>query len=357
MRLRQNWRNYSFKPHPTMTGRFRKYLLGASIVVVVVSLLLVETIVKQSFRFWFQSPAVDTPIVTYIIEEGATLSSVARGLEAADLISSSFWFKFYTFLDGSTRDIKIGDFDLQPHMSYSSIIDIITDLQGSDISITIPEGYTLAKIGDVVISKFDITQEEWNTAVGQYSPLEDHEFVVYAQKPDDVDLEGYLFPDTYRFFSNATAEDIVERMLDEMADKVGEPNLDSGQTMHEVLTLASIIEREVMDKAEMAVIADIFLKRLEIGMALQSDATINYIINGDNPAPSFEDLEVESLYNTYKYAGLPPGPISNPGIIAIEAVLNPTQNNYYYFLTTDEGEVIYAETFDQHIKNKGIYLK
>ncbi len=266
-------------------------------------------------------------------------------------------------MDGSVRNIKVGEFDLQPDISYALIIDLITDSQESDVSITIPEGYTLDQIGEVVTENFNITQEEWNMAVGQYSSVLNLSFFLNQTKPFDVDFEGYLFPDTYRFFPNATAEDIVFRMTEEMSAKLGEAYKLTGSVwvdpefdVHDVLTLASIIEREVADPSEMAMVADIFLKRLDVGIPLQSDATINYIIGGDDPTPSLADLEVDSLYNTYKYAGLPPGPISNPGLNAIEAVLNPTPNDYYYFLTTDEGEVIYSQTFDEHIRNKAIYL-
>ena len=128
-------------------------------------------------------------------------------------------------------------------------------------------------------------------------------------------------------------------------------------TMHELLTLSSIVEKEVRTAETMKNVADVFLKRLDIGMALQSDATINYIIKGDNPSPLYSDLEVESPYNTYKHAGLPPGPISAPGLNALNAVLHPASNTYLYFLTTDEGAIYYAETYEEHLRNKARWLK
>ncbi|MCH8049733.1 endolytic transglycosylase MltG [Patescibacteria group bacterium] len=128
-------------------------------------------------------------------------------------------------------------------------------------------------------------------------------------------------------------------------------------TMHEVITLASIVEREVRSAEDMANVADVFLKRLDIGMALQADSTVNYVTGKDTPAISLDDREIESPYNTYKYPGLPPGPISNPGVAALQAVVNPSSNPYLYFLTTPEGEVIYAQTHEGHVENKAQYLR
>jgi len=128
-------------------------------------------------------------------------------------------------------------------------------------------------------------------------------------------------------------------------------------TTHEILTLSSIVEKEVRTAETMNNVADVFLKRIAIGMALQSDATINFIIKGDDPSPTYEDLEVHSPYNTYKHPGLPPGPISAPGLNALTAVFHPASNDYYYFLTTDAGDIYYAKTYDQHLENKRKYLK
>ena len=129
-----------------------------------------------------------------------------------------------------------------------------------------------------------------------------------------------------------------------------------GKTIFEVVSLASIIEREVPNDEDKKMIADIFLKRLNIGMALQSDATINFITGKGMTQPTYDDLKIDSLYNSYLYPGLPPGPISNPGLSSIEAVIYPISNNYYFFLTTKEGEVIYSVDYDEHLRNKAKYL-
>jgi len=155
-------------------------------------------------------------------------------------------------------------------------------------------------------------------------------------------------------------EDLIKKTLNNFDKKLKASTRDEiskqGKTIFEVLTLASIIEREVPNKVDKKMIADIFLKRLKVGIGLQSDATINYVTGKGLAQPSYADLEIDSPYNTYKYRGLPPGPISNPGIDSIEAVVYPTSNDYYYFLTTHEGEVIYSIDYDEHLTNKAKYL-
>lgn len=335
-------------------------LLVGSILVAIVFI----TIVTQSYRFWIQDPSgkIDPTLIT--IEQGASFAQVADELEQDRLIASSFWFSVYAKLDGSAGSIRAGSYQIEPRMNYASLIDILTTSStGQDISMTIPEGYSIDQIGEVVLSKFDITQADWDYWTGVNSPLESHAFMVEAQKPDNVDLEGYLFPDTYRFYPDATAETIVTALVDEMQKNVeGIEGIDDVEgiedvaSIHELLTLASVIEKEVPTSDDMKIVSGIFQNRLSTGMALQSCATVNYITGKDTPAVSAEDLEIDSPYNTYMYAGLPPGPIANPGLSAIESVIHPTQTNYFYFLATPDGETIYASTFDEHVANKARYL-
>lgn len=173
-------------------------------------------------------------------------------------------------------------------------------------------------------------------------------------------VEGYLFPDTYRIYKDATALDILEKMLANFDERVT-PEIRQrmhGQrlTLHEGVTLASIIEKEVATSRDRRIVADIFLKRLRAGMALQADSTVNYITGKGMSRATIADTKIDSPYNTYKYRGLPPGPISNPGLDAIRAVAEPTATPYWYFLTTDDGTVIYAKDFDEHKRNRQRYL-
>lgn len=344
----------------------RKYLIITATIIAVVVVLFVVS--HQAKRFWFSAAPVDVEPVTVVIEQGDTLSSIVPEMADGGLVNA-FWFKFYAKFSGRGGDeIRPGTYVIGPGSAYSNILGLLRSGNESDIVITFPEGFTIAQMGERVNATFaNISVEAWATATGQFSPLESHEFIIAAQKPDDVDLEGYLFPDTYRFNRDVTAEEIAKEMIDTMQKKYETVMLKGAEssyrtacaefTAHEYLTLASIIEKEVRTPETMAMVAGIFCKRIEIGMALQSDATVNYVTGGDDPSVSLQDLEIDSLYNTYKYNGLTPGPISNPGLNALAAVATPAANAYYYFLTTDEGDIYYAVTHDEHVANKARYLR
>ncbi len=194
----------------------------------------------------------------------------------------------------------------------------------------------------------------------QFSFLED--------KPTYYGLEGYLFPDTYRVYASSSARELVVKMLSnfdkKLTAKMRSDIKAQGRSIYEVVILASIIEKEAPidyqtgDNYDARLIAGVFLNRLKIGQGLQSDATLSYIYNDNKPAHSGAELEIDSPYNTYKYRGLPPGPICNPGLLALEAAIYPLETDYNYFLTPKgKSTVIYARTYEEHLQNKYKYLK
>ncbi len=194
------------------------------------------------------------------------------------------------------------------------------------------------------------------------------EFSFLADKPKYYGLEGYLFPDTYRIYASSTVADVIEKMLGnfdaKLTAKMRTDIKKQGKSIYEIITMASIIEKEAPinyqkdDNRDARIISGIFWNRLEIGIALGSDATLTYIFGDNDPAHSIKDTKVDSPYNTYKYRGLPPGPICNPGIVAIEAAIYPLATDYLYFLTPlGKNEVIYAHTNEEHSANKYKYLK
>lgn len=192
-------------------------------------------------------------------------------------------------------------------------------------------------------------------------------FSFLSDKPKYYGLEGYLFPDTYRIYASSTVADVIEKMLENFDSKLTEKMRSDikkqGKSIYSIITMASIIEKEAPisyqkgDNRDARIISGIFWNRLKSGIALGSDATLSYIFGDNNPAHSGKDLEVNSPYNTYKYRGLPPGPICNPGILAIEAAIYPITTDYYYFLTAEDGQVIYAHTNEEQSANKYKYLK
>ncbi len=310
-------------------------------------------------QIWKQ-PTDASDAVSFTITPGESAREIAASLKEKGLIDSAWLFEVFVRYVKRDNRLQAGTYEISRGTGIAGLfITLRYGHKQTDAEVTIPEGYTLTQIGTLVESKLGFSDVDWQAATGVDSPFEDT-LALLSDKPDDVDLEGYLFPDTYRFAQDATAEDVARIMLETMDQRLVEHADDLGDiiktgNLHEVLTLASIVEREVMTDADRGNVADIFQKRLDIGMALQADSTVNYITGKKSPGISLDDKETDSPYNTYKYPGLPPGPISNPGIASIIAAAHPTPNPYYYFLTTEEGKVMYAETYDQHLANKALY--
>ncbi len=279
--------------------------------------------------WWWQTPADDAAAVEIKIEEGMSFSGIATLLESKGIIQNARSFALYGIIKKEAGNVHAGTFVLMPGASYRNTLHSLLTATSTDIAITIPEGYTHAQIGDVLQEKLGISAQDWET--------------------ESVGLEGYLFPDTYRFAQGASAKDVVVKMRENFTIRMEEVGISPTE---EQIIIASIIEKEVRKVDEMANVSDIIRKRLAVGMALQMDSTVNYITNAGRPSSTAKDLEIDSPYNTYKYPGLPPGPISNPGLNAIRAAINPHTNPYFYFLTDPEGRVYYAENFTQHVANR-----
>lgn len=247
-------------------------------------------------------------------------------------------------------------------------------------TIKILEGWTIRDINEYFNESKRWQEDEFLLGVG--IPMLDYrrdkkevtpkdfsaEFSFLSDKPKYYGLEGYLFPDTYRIYASSTVDEVVEKMLanfdSKLTPKMRADIKSQNKTIYEIIILASLIEKEAPidnqggDNRDAKIISGIFLNRLHIGQGLQSDATLSYIYGDNKPTHSGAELDISSPYNTYKYRGLPPGPICNPGIIAIEAAIYPINSDYYYFLTPKgKKEVIYARTYEEHLQNKYKYLK
>lgn len=331
----------------------RKSVIVGSIIVVIIGF---------GGWIWFTmslQPVSDQDLVIpLIIAPGDTLNKVASNLSEAKLIRSERAFIWYAKNRGVSAKIQVGSYDLNQSMSVADIILAITngDHLSREQQLTIIEGWTSDQIGAYARERLNFSEDEWREAIalsrwqGSYA---------YLDKVSAKTVEGFLFPDTYRVFSDATAVDVVKKMLDNF-DRQFTPQMrqdiaKSNKTIFDVVTLASIVERE-SKVADMPMIADIFWKRLEIGMPLQSDATVNYVTGQSKLRPTFNDLAADSPYNTYKYPGLPPGPISNPSMAAIKATIYPTPNKFYYFLTDLSGKAYYGRTYQEHQANIAAYL-
>jgi len=285
----------------------------------------------------------------FVIEEGETLRIISENLKEEGYIKSSNFFYLSLCLNNNPKNIKAGTYKLNSEMGNLEIIRQI--IKGSSVAekIIIIEGWTILEIADYLEEKGLFTKEEFVETANSNSFINEFEFLKY--KPENMNLEGFLFPDTYYISLDNTPGKIIKIMLSNFEEKVWK-KIENKDNFYDTLILASMLEKEVVSLEDKKMVADILLKRLEVGMALQVDATVLYANNLETL-----NLEIDSPFNTYKYPGLPIGPISNPGLKSIEAALSPTKNNYWYYLSTKDGTTIFSRNFEEHKINKNIYLR
>jgi len=281
---------------------------------------------------------------TFQVKEGATLNQVAVNLEKAGIIPNSTLFRLAGRLKGYDQRIKTGEYRLNSAMAPLKILEILEKGRTITYSITIPEGFRLTQIADLLEQKGLIDKTSFLEQAQDKSLVESLGF-------SGDTLEGYLYPDTYRFGRNEKASRIIGVMVNRFRDIVAplEAQIkDSGMTLRQVITLASIVEKETGQPEERPMIARVFLNRLRKNMRLESDPTVIYGISNFDGNLTRKDLKTKTAYNTYVINGLPPGPISNPGLAAIEAVLNPADGDYCYFVSKNNGTHYFSETLREH---------
>lgn len=303
---------------------------------------------------------------TFTVRSGEGAKGIGTHLKDAQLIRNRFVFELYVWSEGVSADLKAGDYQLSPAMDVATIVRLLKEgiATGNEVAITIPEGWSLRDIGSSLVNdKHLFEAEAWEQAAkttDSRTIIPDKTFSFLSDKPSGATLEGYLFPDTYRVYRNAKPAEVIQKTLENFSAKVSEDRIAAlhaqGKTLFDVLIIASIIEREVRTDSDRRLVADIFWKRLRDGMPLQSDATVNYLTGKKTTRPTLDDLAIDSPYNTYKYQGLPPGPINNPGLASILAAADPEPNPYYYFLTTDDGTTVFGRTLEEHNANRAKYL-
>ena len=297
----------------------------------------------------------------FVIQSGESVQRIADNLEDEDLISKTDLFKFYVWKEKLAGKLQAGNYELSSAMSITGIVDLFIGgkIKSDEIKITIPEGFLNKEIDErlaennlIKNNEFIKFDEDNNLDLSEYKFLED--------KPENIGLQGYYFPDTYIYYKDSTIENIVKKMLDNFDRKLSqdlrEEIKNQNKSIFEIIILASIIEKEAGFAEDMGKVASVFQNRLDIGKALESDATINYITGSGRAQSTYDDLEIDSPYNTYKYPGLPPAPISNPGTEATKAAIYPEKTDYFYFLTNKDRETIFSKTYDEHLRNKNKYL-
>ncbi|PIR47653.1 hypothetical protein COV06_02455 [Candidatus Uhrbacteria bacterium CG10_big_fil_rev_8_21_14_0_10_50_16] len=327
--------------------------------IVVLGMLWLGVITIQGVgSIYFGTPDENATAVIIDVTPGSSVNTIIDQLVSEGLLNTPFWFKVYGRLAGKAQSLQAGNFEIYPGTNIRELYEILVDAHVAERKVTILEGWTLRDL-DAMLVERGIAQEDEVMQLAKDATIRaDYPFL--NQIPRGLDLEGYVFPETYRVFANANAEDVLRKALDTFQERIVDAKAGSIQkntrSLFEIVTIASILEREVRRPEDMRLVADLIERRLALGMPLQMDSTVNYATGKSDPGVTFVDRDTPSPYNTYLNPGLPVGPISNPSEEAIDAVLSPTPNDYLYFLTTPEGEVVYARTHDEHLRNRVRYL-
>ena len=319
-----------------------------------VFLLLAGVLLSAGVAHYLVQPARKMgPDQIFIVHKGATLRDVICDLEKKGIIANKTPLLLWNKLTGHGTKIKAGEYRLNSGMAPLGVLQILR--KGSIIThpVTIPEGFTIKQIAEELDKKGLADR-------AKFSALAEDPDVVKSYGISGPSLEGYLYPDTYRFGRGRPAISIIDVMVKRffevtspLEERVGE----SGMTLQQVITLASLIEKETGQRGERPVIASVFLNRLKRGMRLESDPTVIYGIRDFNGNLTRKDLSQSTPYNTYVIRGLPLGPIANPGEKAIKAVLYPADTDYLYFVSKNNGSHYFSKTLQEHNRAVKIYQR
>ncbi len=281
----------------------------------------------------------------------ATTTEIAALLVDADLIKSGRAFIWYAQFTGLDAELRAGEYELSPNFRVPEIARLIARGQTRFVDLTIPEGLNTDQIGKLLADKGLIAATDFDQALAEIVAQHDYSYTL----PDGQrSLEGYLFPDTYMLTPQTSATEIILLMLENFEQKIEAKQIpvlaeDAGMSLHEAVTLASLVEKEAKIPEERATISGVLHNRLRANMLLQVDATVIYALGDyDKDIVYYTDLEVDSPFNTYRESGLPPGPIANPGGASLEAAVMPAEHKYYYYVARPDGSHAFSETFAQH---------
>ncbi|MDR0434151.1 MAG: endolytic transglycosylase MltG [Gracilibacteraceae bacterium] len=291
----------------------------------------------------------------FVVEAGMTAAAVGEELEQAGIIRNADAFRWLCRREGVETRLRAGVYEVSPAMSPREIISVLLAGPAPDVTVvTLPEGFTVKQIVERLAANGLGTEAEFYAALADF-PAAEYHFLENIPAGVEFPLEGFLFPATYYFDTQASPQATLRRFLDRFAEELT-PEVQArlaerGMSVPEWVVKGSIVEREAVKSEDRPVIAGVFEKRLAAGMMLQSCATVQYILGEVKPVLSYEDIAIESPYNTYLYTGLPPGPVCNPGRAALEAALYPAETEYLFFVAKPDGYHAFARTYDEHLRN------
>lgn len=326
------------------------FIFGVSLCVALVAIFAANDVLA------LVKPDMD---ISVVIAEDTTLSEISDQLDEAGIVNYGALFRAFYQIKGDNPIIGAGTYTLNPSMDYSQIVNALTlTTSTTTVKVTIPEGYTVAQIRQTLLDNEVTSAALLDSALNEYSYK--HSFLKDLLPPSENWLQGYLFPDTYEFVqgSKKPTHEIINKMLlnfeSKYDDKIQEGAKELGLSMHEVVTIASLIEREAKVEEEFAEISGVIHNRLNNSSEfpyLQIDASLQYAV-GHNNKLTDADKQLDNPYNLYTHKGLPPGPICNPGYTSLYAATHPDEHDYYYYVAMPDGTHLFAETNSQHNKNR-----
>jgi UPF0755 protein len=353
------------------TSFFKSVLIGVSIAAILVGAWIIYaspgSVPSTGVRL--DTAAREGPIFI-VVEQGDTAADIGKRLAAAEIIDSGASFERLATLIGAESRLSAGEYEF---LEATSVLDAVVRMRDGLTSarvVTVREGLRIEEVAQLMEDRGVVTANDFlaaaNSIATSGSSIDPQ---LLASRPRAATLEGYLYPATYSFPRSSDANQVVLTMIDALATRLT-PELRAeatarGLTVHQVLILASIVEREAVLPEERELIASVYLNRIDEGMPLQADPTVQYALT-QRPgsvvefgywkrALTLQDLQYDSTYNTYVKSGLPPGPIANPGIESIIAVIRPATTNYLFFVATGRGGHVFAETYEQHLANVDRY--
>lgn len=331
--------------HPRASAWTRRQWVTFGLVGLAVLITASSVSAAVWYRWALQPRSSDAAQVRVVVEPGETVTSISDALHDSELIRSRLAFHIYVQLSGLRTKLQAGGYVLSPNQDIPSIVEHLTTGKTDEFDITIPPGLTLKELRERFLAD-GFTSDEVDAAFN--SPYTAHPLL--TGRPAGAGLEGYIYPETYRMNADQPLSALLERSFDELYQELQTKGLlaefaQRGLSLHEAVTMASIIQKEVAAVSDQAQVAQVFHKRLKEGIFLQSDPTFIYAARQKGVQPR---VDLESPYNTYRHPGLPPGPIANFNFSAIEAVARPAAGDFLYFVADQEGTTHFSRTLKEH---------
>ncbi len=310
----------------------KKLLISIAVTITLVLTLAI------SYNFNIKGKKYSFSNKTITIKSGDNFYKALEKLEIKNSLSIKLFVKFNA---EKIKKLDTGFFSFNGKYSVNSIVKTLQESSSSYVSVTIPEGFTVKQIKERLVKNSVISEEDFDKTLSEVN-----DFYYYTPNGN---FDGYFFPDTYQFYKGEDGKSVINKFLNRFLEKFPSEKYPDKKYFYSRLIMASIIEKEAGNKSEMSLVASVFQNRLDNNMRLQSCATVAYLFNYEKDYIYYKDLEIDSPYNTYRYKGLPPGPISNPGEESIKASLTPSKTNYFYFVLGNNGKHHFSKTYNEHM--------